>query len=146
MTRPALHREVERRLREHGIRYTAGRETVVAALANGAGPRSAAELHEQTAGSIPVSSLYRSLGVLEEAGVVVPHFGAKGLTRFELAEWFTGHHHHLVCTDCGSVDDIEIGEVQEREVQALVDEIGAQAQFHVTDHVLEIEGRCVRCR
>ena len=145
MPSPSMDREVEKRLRDLGVRYTAGRRAVVAALAGGDGPRSAAELHEQIGPAVPLSSLYRSLAVLESAGVVVPHFGAKGLTRYELGEWLTGHHHHLICVGCGVVEDIAIPQAQETRVRELVDEISSFASFTPLDHVIEIEGRCARC-
>jgi Fe2+ or Zn2+ uptake regulation protein len=140
-----LDREVEQRLRHHGVRYTRGRRVVVVALSRSDGPKSAAEIHARVGTDVPLSSLYRSLAVLEEAGVVVPHFGVKGLTRYELAEWITGHHHHLVCIDCGAVDDIDVPAPYETRVRDLVDRIGSAASFTPTGHVLEIEGRCAQC-
>lgn len=145
MTKSNLEREVETRLREHDIRFTTGRKAVVAALARATGPMSAAELDVELGPEVPLSSLYRTLSVLEDAGVVTDHLGAKGLTRFELAEWLTGHHHHLVCIDCGSVSDVDIPAAKEESVRGLVSEIAALASFSPTDHALEIEGRCVRC-
>ena len=140
-----IDQQVERRLREHDIRYTSGRRTVVAALDGADGPRSAAELSDDLDGIVPLSSLYRSLAVLEEAGVVVPHHGTKGLTRYELAEWLSGHHHHLVCIGCGSVDDVDVPAQHEETVRELVAAIGEMAAFSATSHVLEIEGRCAQC-
>lgn len=119
---------------------------MVEALASGDGPRSAAELHGVIGADVPLSSLYRSLTVLEDLGVVSPHFGVKGVTRYELAEWLTGHHHHLVCVGCGSVEDVAVPSALEHEVRRLVDGIGALASFRAQGHVLEIEGRCTRCR
>lgn len=144
MTNSALDKQIEHRLQEREIRYTKGRKTVVDALTRVDGPLSATEIHTRVEPAMPLSSLYRSLTVLEEAGVLVPHFG-QGVTRYELAEWLTGHHHHLVCVDCGSVDDIELPEPLEARVGALVDEIGGISAFQPTDHALEIEGRCARC-
>jgi Fur family ferric uptake transcriptional regulator len=140
-----LDRQIELRLREHDVRYTRGRRAVATALASAAGPLSAAELSEQLSPGVPLSSIYRTLTVLEEAGVVSHHLGAKGLTRFELAEWLTGHHHHLVCIDCGSVSDVDIPDSKEKNVMSLVSEIAALAAFEATDHALEIEGHCSRC-
>ncbi len=145
MTTPSIDREVQKRLGDHEIRYTTGRRAVVAALAGSDGPRSASELHGEIGPSVPLSSLYRSLTILEEAGVVIPHFGAKSLTRYELAEWLTGHHHHLVCLDCGAVEDVEIPGAQETQVRDLVDAISAIASFTPMNHDLEVEGRCARC-
>jgi len=145
VTRNNLDREITQRLNDHHIRYTKGRQTVVDVLSASDGPLSAAEIHGKLRGRVPLSSLYRSLSVLEEAGVLVPHFGHKTVTRYELAEWLRGHHHHLVCLDCGSVDDIELPENLESEVTQLVTGIGSMAKFSPVNHSLEIEGRCVRC-
>ncbi|MGD2060073.1 MAG: Fur family transcriptional regulator [Acidimicrobiia bacterium] len=145
MSKSTLNRQVEMRLLERDVRFTKGRQAVVEALATAAGPLSATELAEALHGAIPLSSLYRSLSVLQEAGVVAHHLGAKGLTRYELAEWLTGHHHHLVCIDCGSVADVEIPPNQEDEVRSLVRQIAAAAAFDPVDHALEIEGHCARC-
>lgn len=145
MTKSTLEREIETRLYEHEARYTKGRQSVVEVLVRASGPLSAAELSEKLGSDVPLSSIYRTLSVLEDAGVVDHHLGAKGLTRFELAEWLTGHHHHLVCVACGSVEDIDIPPALEESVRGLVSEIAALASFDATDHALEIEGRCQRC-
>lgn len=145
MTAPSVDREVEKRLTDHEVRYTRGRRSVVAALAGSDGPRSAAELHTDIGPAVPLSSLYRSLAILEEAGVVIPHHGTRGLTRYELAEWLSGHHHHLVCVVCGSVEDVEIPREREVQVLGLVEDLAAHAAFTPVNHALEIEGRCARC-
>lgn len=145
MTKSTLERQVELRLLEHDVRFTKGRQAVVSALASAPGPLSAAELADAMGGTIPLSSMYRTLSVLQDAGVVAHHLGAKGLTRYELAEWIAGHHHHLVCVECGSVADVEIPPSHEDKVRSLVREIAAAAAFNPTDHALEIEGHCARC-
>lgn len=145
MTTGTLHRQVEQKLKDHDVRYTKGRRAVVSALADSDGPRSAAELSDNLEGTVPLSSLYRTLTVLEEADVVVPHFATKGLARYELAEWLTGHHHHLVCIECGRVEDIEVPPRYERQVHQLVEDISSEASFTPINHALEIEGRCSEC-
>lgn len=145
MAKSALDRQVELQLLDHDVRYTKGRRAVVGALAKAPGPMSAAELHDEVGDAVPLSSLYRTLSVLEETGVVTHHLGEKGRTRFELDEWLTGHHHHLVCVKCGRVSDIEIPPNQENRVRDLVAEIARRASFNPTDHSLEIEGICSEC-
>ncbi len=140
-----LDRDVEQALHSRDSRYTAGRRAVVAALAAAGGPLSAAELLDALEATLPLSSLYRSLNVLEHAGVIEPHFATKGVTRYELAEWLQGHHHHLICVQCGAVDDVAIPPRLEAAVRDLVDSIGSTAEFTPTNHALEIEGRCARC-
>ena len=145
MTKSAVERQVELRLFDRDVRYTRGRRAVVDTLSRASGPMSAAELSVVLHPEVPLSSIYRTLAVLEEAGVVSHHLGLKGLTRFELAEWLTGHHHHLVCVSCGSVSDIDTPPSKEDSVRRLVSDIAALGSFQATDHALEIEGRCARC-
>jgi Fur family ferric uptake transcriptional regulator len=92
-----------------------------------------------------LSSIYRTLAVLEDAGVVTPHYSVKNLARYELAEWLAGHHHHLVCVSCGTIDDIVIPESLEERVEDIVAEIGTISSFTASNHALEVEGRCTRC-
>lgn len=146
MHKTGVDREIERRLADHSVRYTKGRRAVVAAISAADGPLATSELHLQVAPPVPLSSLYRSLAVLEAAGVVVPHYGTGGVTRYELAEWLTGHHHHLVCVHCGSVEDVEIPSEHEDQVRELIDKLSRSASFRAVNHSLEIEGECARCR
>lgn len=145
MSKATLERQIEQRLFESEVRFTKGRRAVIEALAGADGPKSAAELSAVLGPEVPLSSIYRTLSILEEAGIVVHHLGAKGLTRFEFAEWLTGHHHHLVCLRCGAVTDVDIPSTKEESVRALVAEIAKLGSFHATDHSLEIEGLCSRC-
>lgn len=145
MVKSSLDRQVEQRLGDSGVRYTRTRRAVVVALVDADGPRSAAELAQEVGPSIPLSSLYRTLSVLESAGILAPHFSSPGITRYELAEWLTGHHHHLVCINCGQIEDIEASELIERRLQQIVTDVAGASSFNETNHALEIEGRCRRC-
>lgn len=139
-----LHEAVRRRLAEHHIRYTTGRQSVVTALVRLDGPESAADLHRRM--NVPLSSLYRSLTVLDETGVLEKHHDADGLARFELAEWLTGHHHHLVCVDCGTVEDVELDPAAEELLERLAVQAARASGYHQTGHNLEVEGLCQSCR
>jgi Fe2+ or Zn2+ uptake regulation protein len=138
-----LDQQVSQRLTAKGIRYTTARRAVVQALASADGPRSAHELFEDL--DVPLSSLYRSLAVLEESEVLTPHHGIRGVTRYELAEWAAGHHHHVVCGSCGTVDDVHLDPAIEAELERLVGQITGALSFSPTGHALEVEGRCAAC-
>lgn len=140
-----VDKHIEERLVAAGVRFTATRRAVIEELLRSGGPRSAAELDEGLRRSIPVSSLYRSLAVLEEAGVLIPHHGSRGVTRYEPAEWLSGHHHHLVCTECGGVEDVAVSRSDEGRLNGLVGAIAGRAGFQPGGHSLEIEGRCAEC-
>ena len=68
-----------------------------------------------------------------------------GLTRYELAEWLSGHHHHLVCVDCGQVQDLPATDTIEDRLKVIVEDIAREASFSEMNHALEIEGHCARC-
>ena len=137
--------QIRSRLDSHEVRYTSGRRLVISALESADGPRSAAELHSELGSNLPLSSLYRSLAVMAKAGVLDQHNGTKGLTRYELAEWLQGHHHHLVCLECGSVEDVELPGRLEGQLVGLISDITSDSSFEAAGHSLEIDGRCQKC-
>ena len=145
MVSPQIDKQVAVRISTSDLLYTRGRQRVVQALARADGPRSAADLHNDLDQDVPLSSLYRSLSILTEVGVVAPHHGMGGVVRYELAEWLMGHHHHLVCDTCGTIDDIELSRDSEAILDALVSEATDSRDFVATGHSLEIEGRCASC-
>ena len=141
----AFSTRIEQYLSESGVRLTRGRRTIIAALTVAEGPQSVSELYACLEGLVPISSLYRSLALFEEAGVLAPHHGVDGVKRFELAEWLVGHHHHLVCMDCGTVDDIHPSPDIETALKRLVETVTTEVSFRTAGHSLEIDGRCPRC-
>ncbi|MEX0796737.1 MAG: Fur family transcriptional regulator [Acidimicrobiia bacterium] len=141
-----LEKQIAGWLQERDIRLTSGRRTIVRSLGVADGPRSASDLYASIGDTVPLSSIYRSLAVLEEAGVISPHYSTKGVTRYELAEWLMGHHHHLVCVECGQVEDIEIASEIETQLEAIVESIGREVSFAPRDHALNIEGLCSECK
>jgi len=145
MPTPATDRRIDAHLAERGVRYTPGRKAVVTILLTADGPLSVTEIHRALDGEIPLSSLYRSCAVLEKAGVLSPHT-ARGLTRYELAEWLAGHHHHLICTECGAIDDFTLPADTEHKFATLIDRVAGTQGFLATNHMLEISGVCRRCR
>jgi Fur family ferric uptake transcriptional regulator len=133
----APHAEVAARLGRAQQRYTAGRRTLVELLHQAGRPLEIAELADGPA-RLPVSSIYRNLVVLEQAGAVTRYPGAGGgHARYELSEELVGHHHHLVCSNCGRIDAA---------LASLLDAVAARTGFTVTDHRLELRGLCKRCR
>lgn len=141
-----LEQAVEQRLAAEGVRFTRGRRTTVLAIAGAGGPRTAAEIQAELEDTLPLSSLYRSLSVLADAGVLVAQHDSVGIMRFELAEWLSGHHHHFVCVSCGTAVDVTPNSDQERAIEKLIREMASVNGFSVTGHRFEIEGRCKACR
>jgi Fe2+ or Zn2+ uptake regulation protein len=140
----SLHATVEDRLRGVGQRYTASRRALVELLAAGKGPLSIADLLAVTR-EVPQSSAYRNLAVLEEAGVVRRVITEDDFARFELDEGLTEHHHHLVCSNCGRVEDVEIPDSFERSIDRTLDRLARDAGFATVGHRLDLIGRCRSC-
>jgi Fe2+ or Zn2+ uptake regulation protein len=100
--------ELSRRLREHGLRATAPRVEVLAALEDLGGHRSADEVRDRLAArgraELPRSSLYNVLASLAGAGLAMTADAGPGATLYEAGrEW----HHHFVCRSCHRVFDVE---------------------------------------
>ena len=137
---------VEGLLRAQSVRFTPARRLVVRALAEATGPRSAGDLHTALRRHLPLSSLYRTLAVLEEARVLAKEHDGGGVGRYELAEWLAGHHHHLVCVSCGEVRDVNVAPQAEKAIARLVQAIAGSTGYRATGHRIDIEGTCRACR
>jgi Fur family transcriptional regulator, ferric uptake regulator len=102
-----LHDTAAARLRQNDQRYTQNRRAIVGALAATDHPVTIPELLS-SGGRLPQSSAYRNLVLLEEAGVVRRVVSGGEFARYELAEDLTEHHHHFICSACGSVEDFTL--------------------------------------
>ncbi len=139
------HAFVADRLHRVRQRYTGGRRALVTLLLGAGRPLTIAELL-RTDPSWSQSSLYRNLGVLESCGVVVRLPSTDGVARFEVTEELSHHHHHLVCSDCGRLDDVELPAKVEATLHAVTAEAGLAHGYEVAEHRLELIGRCSACR
>jgi Fe2+ or Zn2+ uptake regulation protein len=119
---------------------------VIEKLIRANGPRTAEEISNLLKSAVPLSSLYRTLSVLSSNGILQRFHDGTGVARYELAEWLTGHHHHLTCTNCGSTQDIDFDGDAEKAVSRIAADAGQRTGFEVTDHRLDLEGLCPNCR
>lgn len=141
-----LHREASLRLGALDQRYTSSRRALVEAIAAAGRPMTMPEILDAAAG-VPQSSAYRNLTVLCDAGVARRLAGADDLGRFELAEDLSGHHHHhLVCSACGTVTDVPTSARLEKALDEAARLAAEETGFAVTDHRIDLEGLCPTCR
>jgi len=138
-----LHATVTERLRRVGQRYTPQREALVAAFEGARTPLSTADIVAARTG--PQSSVYRNLSVLEHAGVVRRVITEGEFARYELAEDLTEHHHHLICSSCGKVEDVTIPHDLETTMDRAVDRLGKRSGFAKLRHRLDLIGTCRAC-
>lgn len=129
------------RLAGGGARLTRPRRMVVEVLAHTDRPLSVPEI--VAACAVPQSTIYRVLLDLEGRRLVDRIPGADELGRYELSAELAGRHHHLMCSECGLVVDIELS----ADLEARVAESARQADPTVEMVIerLDLIGRCVSC-
>jgi Fe2+ or Zn2+ uptake regulation protein len=141
----AIHERVERQLAADQQRYTDGRRRLVTLLVAAGRPLSLPEMlaldHE-----LPQSSAYRNLDILESTGLVHRLATDTDHARYELAESLLGHHHHLICTDCGSIQDVRLAPDVEQAVESALERVASDADFEPERHTLDLYGTCRLCR
>ncbi len=131
----------EKVLRDAGLRVTRQRTAVLEALRERTEALSAQDLYmEFRAHGDPIglSTVYRALESLEEAGLL-DVIEREGQQAYRFCS--TSHHHHLICTTCNEVEELEAGLVEE-----WVAKVSAAHDFEVTGHRADIYGLCQRCR
>ncbi len=139
-----LHTKVTGRLRRFDQRYTSGRRALVETLVGAGRPVTIAEV--LAGGSVPAqSTAYRNLAVLVQAGVVRKVFAGDDLTRYELAEELTQHHHHMVCVNCGAIEDFTVPNRLEQSLDKLFGQVSEGTGFTPQAHRLDLLGTCGNC-
>jgi hypothetical protein len=133
------------RLRTAGQRSTPARVALVGVLGRSGRPLTIPEILAADR-EFAQSSVYRNLVVLEQAGVVHRIVTNGGFACFELTEDLTGdHHHHLLCSECGAVQDVPASAAIERALHHAVEAIERASGFHTTAHRIDLVGRCRDC-
>jgi Fur family transcriptional regulator, zinc uptake regulator len=120
------------------------RRALVATLASAGRPLSIPEILITT-DEIPQSSAYRNITALIDVGVVRRVNGIDDHGRFELAEEFAGHHHHLSCGRCGKVEDVAPSPRLERAMAEAARVVVEEQGYQVTEHHFDLVGRCPDC-
>jgi Fur family ferric uptake transcriptional regulator len=133
-------------LSRRGLRLTKPRRGVIGVLVEHVAPLSVGEIHARLkARRINLVSVYRTVQLLSALGLVRLADESKGIQRFELSEDFTGHHHHLVCQECGQVEDLEGCWLGDKRLEALNRRVRRSRSFRVTAHDLKLMGVCQAC-
>lgn len=140
-----VHGEVTGLLRQAKQRYTDTRRRIVDALAASRRPMTIPDLLAALP-DVAQSSLYRNLTVLEQCDVVSRVVSTGDTGRYELSERLAGHHHHLVCSRCGSMRDVVIPEAVETALDDALDRLAKREGFRLEHHRLDLIGVCDQCR
>lgn len=124
-------------------RNTWQRESVRAHLAEAHGFVSAQQLHtslRDEGSTIGLATVYRALAGLAESGEADSLQSPEGESLYRSCAT-RGHHHHLICRECGDARELEARVVEEWAAR-----VGAEHGFIDIDHVVDLFGLCERCR
>ena len=135
-----MSEELEVVLRSRGLRATPQRRFVLDALGRlgHATPDQVWEQVQSAAPSLSPSTVYRTLELLEELGVVAHTHLGHGAPSYHLATH--ADHIHLVCRRCGDVQTADV-----RRAQQLADEVSARYGFVTDVGHLSLDGTCASC-
>ena len=135
--------ELTQRLRDHSRKVTGPRHAILEVLQSHPHPMTNKEIQACLAGGgCDLATIYRSMRMLVRVGMVKEyHFGDR-VARFELVtRERSGHHHHLVCTKCS-----EVVEIEECFANELENQIAERNGFKEITHNLEFFGICPDCQ
>ena len=140
------------RLKGSGYRITVPREEILNVLSNTGEHLSAEEIYMKVHKTYPglgLTTVYRTLELLEEMGIVIRIAAGDGRARYELAEGPKGrrHHHHLICTKCGKVIDYTDFIEDEKELIGKTEEgLSKKYKFKILNHEITFYGLCEACK
>ena len=130
------------KLSEKGYRLTPQRLMILSAIENSDDHISAEEIYAQVVAKYPnvnISTVYRTLELLKRLGLVTETDLGGGRVRYHPAD--RGHHHHLVCTECGAIIDLD-----ESLLSSLESRLLREYKFIADLKHLAIFGHCTNCR
>lgn len=126
---------------QNGYRRTAARLAIINGLLNSDEHITADDLVDkvrQQAPHVGRMTVYRTLDLLCELGLVRPIYQGTGAAHYILMA--NGSHHHLICNRCHDVIEFE-----ECSAVTLMEQVAQQFNFHLSSHLLELHGLCENC-
>jgi Fur family ferric uptake transcriptional regulator len=134
--------DIVKKLSEQGYRLTPQRLMTIAAIEHSNGHISAEEIYAQVVMKYPnvnISTVYRTLELLKKLGLVTDTDFGEGRVRYHPVG--KGHHHHLVCQECGDIVDLD-----EAVLAPLKEDLLREYGFSADLKHLAIFGRCGKCK
>jgi Fur family ferric uptake transcriptional regulator len=134
-------RDITSKLSQQGYRMTPQRMMILSAIENSNDHISAEEIYTQVVAKYPhvnISTVYRTLELLKELGLVTETNLGEGRVRYHPAD--KGRHHHLVCQECGTITNLD-----ELVLSSLKGTLLREYEFSADLRHLAIFGRCANC-
>lgn len=129
-------------LTRQGCKNTKSRKAVVGILEKSKNPLSAEDIYlliREDGVSINLSTVYRTLELMESKGLVNKTLMNDGKARYEITG--VGHKHHLLCTNCHKMVPLDFCPLE-----SLEKHVESKTRFDITGHRLELYGLCPECK
>ncbi len=130
---------------EKNLSITSPRTLIIEEIIKNKNPISIESLQKQLEGKVALSTLYRALNDLKSVDIIKEFTTTDSITMFEVVSLHEDHHHHLFCTSCGNIVDINLSKKFEKNIDLEVSKIEKNFNFDIKDHTLELLGLCSRC-
>lgn len=140
------------RLRNTGFRLTLPRQAILNVFAKNLAKHLSAEeiflLVHKNCPEIGLATVYRTLDLLTQIGLIFKFDFGDGKGRYELAsEAIKGHHHHMVCTRCGRIIDYsDFMEEEIKFIKGLEARLSKKHKFKINSHQIHFYGLCEMCQ
>lgn len=137
--------ELKEQLNTVGYKLTPQRQAILdILLTNGCNHLTCEEIYNLVRNKMPsigIATVYRTLPLFEKMGYLNRVHLDDGFVRYEICNHGETHsHHHLICTQCGALSEIQVDMLEDLEKQ-----IQATTGFMVTDHSVKFYGLCAKC-
>ena len=130
-------------LRKKGFKTTQQREAIVDAFLRSSGHVALDDLlarARRTHPGVGLATVYRTVKLLEEAGLAASRQFQSGHTLYEVAQG-RAHHDHLICQQCGYIVEFESDEIERLQISA-----ARRMGFNVLRHRHELFGLCEKAQ
>ncbi len=137
---PSTASDLEKLCTEKGLKMTSQRRVIVQVLADSDDHPAAEDVYRRASrieGRISLATVYRTIRLLEEAGILEKHDFGDGRARYE--EIQRTHHDHLIDVDTG-----EVIEFVNEEIEALQEAVARELGYQLTGHRHELYGTRIR--
>ena len=135
-------RKLVAKLRQHGHKLTPQRRVVIQAIASNQKHLTPAAIYErvhQAQPNIGLVTIYRTLEILVRLKLICELHAGDSYRSYTISA--PGHHHHLICSNCGKVVDFPGCELEEAQQS-----LSKQTGFRIDEHLLEFIGLCQACQ
>ncbi len=136
-----LKADVAEELRNRGLRVTPQRALILGLIRSASGHITADDIYREVNRLLPftdISTVYRTLDLLEAHGLVRRLVTGQGQTQYE---WADQPHFHLICTACGRVNNFT-----DEGLTAIIGQVAAEHGYRPTEFNVNVFGLCSECQ